>query len=87
MLEHSGVSLNCQLFDVMDTFSQIYGEWIEWRQERKWCKLVQCANHYGYGEFAAHGSLADTKATAYCFKCLCEDDAVLEYWREYYGYE
>lgn len=87
MLCQSGAHFQCDLFDVMDTYSQIYGKWSDWKQERLWCKLTQCANHYGYGKFEAHGSLEDTKATLFCFKKICEDEKVLEYWRCKFGYK
>ena len=64
MLEQSGVKFECDFFDVMKTFSQ----------GKKWCKLAECAEHYGYGKFSAHGSLEDTKATAYCLGCLLNDE-------------
>ena len=87
MLCQSGAHFQCDLFDVMDTYSQVYGKWSDWKQERLWCKLTQCAKHYGYGKFEAHGSLEDTKATLFCFKKICEDEKVLDYWRCKFGYK
>lgn len=88
MLENSGVEITCDLFDVMDTYSQVYSK--KWHDrnygEKKWCKLISCANHYNYGEFEAHGSLADTLATAHCFRCLLEDKQANDFWREWFAY-
>ena len=82
LLEQSGAKFHCDFFDVMETFSAVYGELNEWKQTRRRCKLSFCANHYEYGEFKAHGSLADTKATAHCFKHLLEDEKVFDYWKK-----
>ena len=66
MLKASGLPIgDIKTFDVMKEAAKING--------RK-MKLVECAETFGYGGFEAHGSLADSKATAYCFKRLMEDD-------------
>lgn len=86
MLYQSGARFQCELFDVMDTYSQVHGKWSDWKQERLWSKLGQCAKHYGYRNFEAHGSLEDAKATAYCFNCLLEDEKVITHWRNIFHY-
>ena len=56
-------------YDVMLKFAPIYGEWNDYHGDYKWQKLATCADYYGYdwGTDAAHDSLADVKATMYCF--------------------
>ena len=56
-------------YDVMLQFAPIYGEWNDYHGDYKWQKLATCADYYGYdwGTDAAHDSLADVKATMYCF--------------------
>lgn len=58
-----------EIYDVMTHFSEIYGEYSEKYGEYKWQKLTTCAEYYNYnwGADKAHDSLADCKATAYCF--------------------
>ncbi len=53
--------------DVMRDFASIYGEYNE---ERGAKSLTTCAAYYGYdwGEDAAHDSLADCRATLFCYK-------------------
>lgn len=57
-------------YDVMLEFAEIYGEWSEYFGDYKWQKLEKCAAYYGYnwGNDKAHNSLADVKATLYCFE-------------------
>ena len=63
-----------QLIDVMELFAPIYGEWNEEHREYKWQRLITCAEYYGYdwGEGTAHDSLADCRATLYCYKKIIE---------------
>lgn len=78
MLYASGAIVKMSgLFDVMKEYSEVHGTWSEWRSERKWMKLTQCARHYGY-KFEAHSSLEDTKATAFCFWKLSQDEEYLQ---------
>lgn len=44
---------------------------------RTYAKLKTCAAHYGYTDVSWHNSLADTKATQYCFDAMLEDDDAL----------
>lgn len=75
MLEAGGLDLYFPTFCVMKEFAPVNGRWSEKRGDYAWCKLAQCAKHYGYGPFAAHGSLEDAKATAHCFRELTKDPA------------
>ena len=59
-----------QVIDVMRNFASLHGEWDPVKRRHTWKKLADCAKHYQYdwGTERAHGALADTKATLYCFK-------------------
>lgn len=71
-LEAVGVSApeDAKIIDVMLDFAPIYGEYSEWFESYKWQKLVTCAAYYGYTwpDGAAHDSLADCKATLFCYQ-------------------
>lgn len=41
--------------------------------QRTYTKLQDCAAYYGYGTTNWHDSLADTKATLYCFYAMLDD--------------
>lgn len=57
-------------YDVMYAFAPIYGQWDDYHGNYRWQKLVTCAAYYGYdwGDDTAHDSLADCRATLYCYK-------------------
>ena len=65
---------NAAIVDVMEDFADIYGEWSEQYGCHKWQKLTKCAEYYGYdwGTDIAHDSLADCRATLYCYKKMKE---------------
>ncbi len=55
----------------MRTFAPIYGEWDDYHCDYRFKKLTTCAAYYNYDYnygSAAHNSLADAKATLYCFE-------------------
>lgn len=56
-------------FDVMKMFADIYGEWSEYYGCNKCQTLTKCAEYYCYdwGSETAHDSLADCRATLYCY--------------------
>ena len=58
------------VIDVMQDFADIYGEWSDKYGCNKWQKLTKCAEYYSYDweDDTAHDSLADCKATLYCYK-------------------
>ena len=60
--------------DVMQDFAPIFGEYNEERGSYKWQKLTVCAEYYGYdwGADTAHDSLADCRATLYCYQKMQE---------------
>lgn len=62
------------VIDVMQDFADIYGEWSDKYGCNKWQKLTKCAEYYCYdwGSETAHDSLADCKATLYCYKKIQE---------------
>ena len=76
MLKYAGFSMapfhreHVQVIDVMRNFAPIYGEWNSAKNSYSWQKLEVCAKYYQYdwGKEKAHGALADTRATLYCFK-------------------
>ncbi len=59
-------------FDVMREFARIHGLRSQCHPEGKWVPLDACARHYGL-TFPAHSSLADARATLYCFERICEE--------------
>lgn len=70
-LRAAGVEIpaDAEIVDVMQMFSEIKGDWDEVRNQLKWYKLTECAEHYGYKwSGAAHDSLEDARATLYCYK-------------------
>lgn len=73
-LEAAGIKLpRCRKFDVMTEFAKVHGEWDEYHEDWRWCKLIDCAAYYDLTDFGAHDALADVRATAHCFKGLLED--------------
>lgn len=61
-----------EIVDVMKDFAEIYGEWSECYGNYKWQKLTTCANyyHYDWSTDNAHNSLADCRATLFCYKAM-----------------
>ena len=59
-----------ETIDVMQEFAPIYGEQNE--NGYKWQKLAACAAYYNYdwGTATAHDSLADCRATLYCYNSI-----------------
>ena len=74
MLEQNGVKFpwNAEYIDIMLPFAEIYGESSRYYGGFKRQKLITCARYYGYTEEGWHDSLADTKATLYCFRKMLE---------------
>ena len=74
MLYHNGVELpsedEVEYIDLMIPFAEVCGEWNDYYQDYKWQKLVTCAGYYGYDGDGWYDSLADTRATLYCFKAM-----------------
>lgn len=64
------------VIDVMQDFADIYGEWSDKYGCNKWQKLTKCAEYYGYdwGTDIAHDSLADCKATLYCYQKMLQEE-------------
>lgn len=62
------------VIDVMQDFADIYGEWSDKYGCNKWQKLTKCTEYYGYDweNDTAHDSLADCRATLYCYKKMKE---------------
>ena len=74
-LEASGVIIpeGTDDFDVMGTFTNIYGEWDGLRRRFSHQKLSTCAAYYGYeGSGNFHDSLEDVRATLYCYYAMTE---------------
>lgn len=74
-LYSSGLALSpyVEEFDVMREFAPVNGKWDEYHQDYRWCKLKDCAKHYGVKLNNAHTSLGDTEATRQCFIALIND--------------
>ena len=74
-LEAYGVQFGLKKYiDVMDIFSAVYGEYSSYYGNYKWQKLEKCAEILGYAwdGSRAHDSLADCRATLFCYKKLQE---------------
>lgn len=78
MLAQNGVKIPAlgavEYIDLMIPFAKIYGEWSRYFGNYKWQKLITCAKYYGYTEDGWHDSLADTKATLFCFRKMLENE-------------
>ena len=76
-LEPYGISSYREIVDVMMDFAPIYGEWSEYHDDYKWQSLSTCASYFGYdwGEDKVHDSLADCKATLFCYKRIEAEQA------------
>lgn len=63
----------CKIY-VMN-FADIYGEWSDKYGCNKWQKLTKCAEYYGYDweNDTAHDSLADCRATLYCYQKMLKE--------------
>lgn len=74
MIRQNGVFIPYKIktLDLMRLFAEIYGEPNLTYGGYKWQKLATCAKYYGYPETNWHDSLADTKATLYCFRKMLE---------------
>lgn len=82
-LERAGVQFsgNVILHDVKETFAVVNGEYNEKYGDFKWKKLTFCAEALGYdwGEDTAHDSLADCKATLFCYNELQKKEYVAKH--------
>lgn len=56
--------------DIGDAYSFVHTDVLH---PRTYAKLKTCAAHYGYPDASWHNSLADTKATQYCFSAMLDD--------------
>lgn len=76
MLAAVGASLpkDTPVVDVMLDFAPIYGEYNEEHGSYRWQKLTVCADYYNYdwGSDTAHDSLADCRATLFCYQKMQE---------------
>lgn len=68
-LEPYGIVPWGEIVDVMMDFAPIYGEWSDYYEDYRWQSLSTCAAYFGYdwGEDKNHNSLADCKATLFCY--------------------
>jgi DNA polymerase-3 subunit epsilon len=53
----------CRWWCAMEAFSEVYGEWNDYRQSFKWQKLTTAASYYKLNTDGAHGALADCNMT------------------------
>lgn len=59
------------VFDAMEEFAEVYGEWSSYYGNYRWQSLRVCASYFGYkrnGTF--HDSLEDVKATLFCYNAM-----------------
>lgn len=65
------------VYDVMETFAQVYGEWEDWIDEGrggyKWQKLTTAGKYYGIDTRGAHGSLRDCQITLEVLRKLAKE--------------
>lgn len=55
---------DAEIIDTMQLYAPIHGDWNDYYEDYKWCKLTVAADEIGYEWTGnAHGSLADTLAT------------------------
>jgi DNA polymerase III epsilon subunit-like protein len=84
MLRQNGIFVpgrsHLRAIDIMGPFSDKYGEEKDLPLNKyghyKYQKLITCAAYYGYDGGGWHDSLADTKATLFCFWKMVEDGTV-----------
>lgn len=71
-LAAAGAEWNAMEIDVMLDFAPIYGEWNEYYGDYKWQTLTTCTEYYNYDWSTdnAHNSLADCRATLFCYKAM-----------------
>lgn len=76
MLRQNGVKLpskdEVKYVDLMVPFAEVYGDWNDYWENYKWQKLITCAHYYGYTGDGWHDSLADVRATLYCYQKMLE---------------
>lgn len=73
MLELNGIKLpfeKTRYVDIMLPFAKVFGEWSDYFQDYKWQKLITCAHYYGYQGAGWHDSMADVRATLYCYRAM-----------------
>lgn len=80
MLGQNGIGIpdkdKVRYLDLMRPFSETYGDINEKTGRYRWQKLITCAKYYGYEEGGWHDSLADTRATLYCFWKMAADGTI-----------
>lgn len=69
-LDKYNVKYNCNIYDLMLEFAEVYGQYNEYYGNYTWKSLEVCCNYYGYCLNEAHNSLEDCKATLYCYNKL-----------------
>ena len=84
MLRQNGIFVpgrgQLRAIDIMGPFSDRYGREKNLPKNKynhyKYQKLITCARYYGYDGGGWHDSLADTRATLFCFWKMVEDGTV-----------
>lgn len=66
-----------RVYDVMETFAAVYGEWADWIDEGrggwKWQKLTTAGKYYHIDTRGAHGSLRDCQITLEVLRKLAKE--------------
>ena len=82
-LTRYGASFNDETIveDLSNIFADINGEFSPKHGDFKFMNLSTCADYFGYdwGEETAHNSLADCRATAFCYKKSLEENYQIRY--------
>lgn len=77
-IRNSGVTIPeiVSVVDVMLDFAEIFGEYSWYTGDYKLQSLATCASYYGYswGDDTPHSSLADCRATLYCWQQMHRRD-------------
>ena len=81
MLFNNGIENNVKsgsvVFDVMEYYAYINGEFDNYHCAWKFKKLSECATYYGYSGNSWHDALDDTRATLFCFNAICGNPPVI----------
>lgn len=74
-LKQNGVEVpDAKRFDVMKAFAPVHGEWSDYKSDWKWCKLADCARHYGHPTSFV-GSLQKAQTIVMCLASMMTDDS------------
>lgn len=74
-LTQNGVDVpDVKRFDVMKAYAPVHGDWSDYKGDWKWCKLADCARHYGHSA-SFTGSLQKAQTIVKCLGSMVVDDS------------